>query len=101
MTRNRRASYPRVVSRHDFKRDDLHHKSALSPAIAQSNPAAYKKHMPCEIFHVPFEESFRWKWRQLSEDGSVNEQSEESYELYYECVCAARQHGYKPKIKCA
>jgi len=56
--------------------------------------------MPCEIFHVPFAESFRWKWRQLSEDGSVNEQSEESYELYYEGVCAARQHGYKPKIEC-
>lgn len=57
--------------------------------------------MPVEIFHVPHDTSFRWKWRHLSEDGSVREESQESYELFYECVCAARQRGYQPDIRCA
>ena len=57
--------------------------------------------MPCEIFHVPYNTTFRWKWRRVDEDGSVKEESEESYELFYECVCAAREHGYEPpRIKC-
>jgi len=55
--------------------------------------------MPCEIFHVPDGVSFRWKWRHVREDGSVLE-SNESYALFYECVCAARAKGYKPPIKC-
>ena len=53
--------------------------------------------MNCEIFHVPYRQSFRWKWRCVAPDGSVKE-SQESYELYYECVCAARQSGYQPRI---
>jgi hypothetical protein len=57
--------------------------------------------MPCEIFPVPHKASFRWKWRHRAEDGSVKHESEESYELFYECVCAARQNGYAPKIKCS
>ena len=57
--------------------------------------------MPCEIFHVPHQASFRWKWRHLAEDGSVKDESDESYELFYECVCAAREHGYQPQIKCS
>jgi hypothetical protein len=57
--------------------------------------------MPCEIFHVPHNASFRWKWRQLNEDGSVKAESKESYELFYECVCAARDHGYQPRITAA
>jgi len=56
--------------------------------------------MLCEIFHVPHKASFRWKWRALFEDGRLKQESEESYELFYECVCAARQHGYAPDIKC-
>jgi hypothetical protein len=55
--------------------------------------------MACEIFHVPYKTSFRWKWRAIAADGSVKV-SEESYELFYECVCAARRCGYKPQIKC-
>lgn len=53
----------------------------------------------CEIFHVPFKNSFRWRWRAIAEDGSVSE-SQESYELFYECVTAARRSGYQPQIKC-
>jgi hypothetical protein len=57
--------------------------------------------MPCEIYYVAHETSFRWKWRHLGEDGSLKDESEESYELFYECVCAARQHGYEPpRIRC-
>jgi hypothetical protein len=58
--------------------------------------------MPCEIFHVPHAASFRWKWRHLAEDGSVKDESKESYALFYDCVCAARARGYKPpRIKCS
>ena len=55
--------------------------------------------MRCEIFHVPFRKSFRWKWRAIDGEGRV-EESRESYELFYECVCAARASGYKPQIAC-
>ena len=57
--------------------------------------------MPCEIFHVPYKNSFRWKWRRVADDGSVKEESQESYELFYECVCAARKRGYQPRISAA
>jgi hypothetical protein len=57
--------------------------------------------MPCEIFHVPYNNSFRWKWRRLGEDGAVKEESQESFELFYECVCAARARGYQPRISSA
>ena len=57
--------------------------------------------MPCEIYHVPHKASFRWKWRHLAEDGSVKDESKESYELFYECVCDARKHGYQPRISAA
>lgn len=57
--------------------------------------------MPCEIYPVPHKRSFRWKWRALAADGSGGvKESKESYELFYECVCAARKSGYKPDIKC-
>ena len=57
--------------------------------------------MPCEIFHVPHAASFRWKWRHRAEDGSVQEESAESYELFYDCVCAARARGFQPpNIQC-
>jgi len=56
--------------------------------------------MPCEIYHVPHKNSFRWKWRAHASDGSLKE-SKDSYELFYECVCAARKSGYKPNIKCS
>jgi hypothetical protein len=49
----------------------------------------------CEIYHVPYKGSFRWKWRSVQADGRVIE-SENAYALYYECVCAAREQGYQP-----
>jgi len=50
----------------------------------------------CEIFHVPYKKSFRWKWRHVGEGGRTTE-SAHSYELYYECVKAARDAGYEPR----
>jgi hypothetical protein len=50
----------------------------------------------CEIFHVPEKKSFRWKWRAFRADGSTVE-SDESYQLYYECIAAARAAGYEPR----
>jgi hypothetical protein len=54
---------------------------------------------PCEIYHVPFKESFLWKWRHHSPGGGLIE-SKESYRLYYECVSAALEQGYEPNIAC-
>jgi hypothetical protein len=50
----------------------------------------------CEIFHVPHRGSHRWKWRYVGPDGRVSESSRE-YELFYECVAAARASGYEPE----
>jgi hypothetical protein len=52
----------------------------------------------CEIYHVPYNDSFAWKWRHISQDGRVTE-SKQAYALYYECVCAARESGFEPKLK--
>ena len=52
----------------------------------------------CEIFHVPYRKSFRWKWRQTGADGRAVE-SKESYALYYECISAAREAGYEPRLQ--
>ena len=59
--------------------------------------AVYKEAMKtCEIYHVPHGGSFRWKWRHVAADGRVSE-SKHEYELFYECVCAARESGYEPQ----
>lgn len=52
----------------------------------------------CEIFHVPYRKSFRWKWRHTGADGRAVE-SKESYALYYECISAAREAGYEPRMQ--
>jgi adenosine deaminase len=50
----------------------------------------------CEIFHVSSKKSYRWKWRHVDQNGRVSE-SQHSYDLYYECVKAARDAGYEPR----
>ena len=57
--------------------------------------------MSCEIYFVTEKTTFRWKWRHVAEDGSVKDESKESYELFYECVTAARESGYQPRIRCS
>ncbi|HYG54262.1 MAG TPA: hypothetical protein VD965_03085 [Burkholderiales bacterium] len=43
-----------------------------------------------------------WKWRSL-EPADKGRASEEVYELFYECVTAARREGFTPvpALKCA
>ena len=61
--------------------------------------------MRCEIYPIGYRKSekntsFRWKWRHVAADGSI-EESTELYELYYECVVAARVRGYQPPLRVA
>jgi hypothetical protein len=58
------------------------------------------RRMQCEIYHVDYKDSFRWKWRHVSADGSI-EESPQDYSLYYECVVAARSSGYQPPLRVA
>jgi len=53
----------------------------------------------CEIIYVKSKSdgTVGWKWR-LVEDKS--RASEETYELFYECVTAARAKGLQPNVKC-
>ena len=54
----------------------------------------------CEIIYV--KDAKGWKWRALTGRSSPKWQSsEETFQLYYECVLAARARGYvPPAIKC-
>ena len=49
----------------------------------------------CEIIYVKTRAGTGWKWRVVSA-GGVARSSEQSYELFYECVVAARESGYTP-----
>ena len=49
----------------------------------------------CEIFHVRRKGKLSWKWRQTAADGTPS-QSEHEYELFYECLSAARKSGLTP-----
>ena len=51
----------------------------------------------CEIYHVPYNQTFGWKWRYVQHDGHAVE-SKEVFPLYYECVIAARQRGLQPAV---
>jgi hypothetical protein len=55
----------------------------------------------CEIFHVQQAGCAGWKWRAVSPAGT-EQVSEHVYELFYECVLAARAQGYAPSpaLKC-
>lgn len=54
----------------------------------------------CEIIYL--KNAKGWKWRVLpDEDGRAETKtSGETYELFYECVAAARASGYTPNVKC-
>jgi hypothetical protein len=53
----------------------------------------------CDIIAIKHGRTFRWKWRHVEPSGQVK-QSRETYDLYYDCVSAARKNGYQPKNKC-
>jgi hypothetical protein len=53
----------------------------------------------CEIVYVV--DAKGWKWRALGDHQTRKPvRSEETFQLYYECVLAARAKGYDPEIKC-
>lgn len=49
----------------------------------------------CEIFHVRRQGKLRWKWRSTARDGTPD-LSKHEYELFYECLSAARRNGLTP-----
>lgn len=49
----------------------------------------------CEIFYVTRNGKLRWKWRHTAGDGTVD-RSHDEYELFYECLSAARDKGFTP-----
>ena len=55
----------------------------------------------CEIFHVKLEKRAGWKWRAVLPGGQI-QACKEIYDLFYECVTAARREGYDPvpALKC-
>lgn len=63
---------------------------------------AYKTQMNmnriCEIVYVTQKQSSGWKWRPLAAGAQA---CKETYELFYECVAAARACGYgAANVKC-
>jgi hypothetical protein len=49
----------------------------------------------CEIFFVRRKGKLRWKWRATAESGAIHG-PEDEYELFYECLFAARKQGFTP-----
>ena len=49
----------------------------------------------CLIVAVKHRNSFRWHWRMAGDGGKCSE----SYELFYDCLAAARAQGYQPKFQ--
>ena len=53
----------------------------------------------CEIFFV--KTAGGWKWRPLDDDNQpAGKPSAETYQLFYDCIVAARSHGFRPNIRC-
>jgi hypothetical protein len=55
----------------------------------------------CEIVYVRQGKERGWKWRSLADEARAAA-SDVLYELFYECVVAARKSGYAPfpELKC-
>ena len=52
----------------------------------------------CEIIYV--QDPKGWKWRAITdEDASKRKTSAETFQLFYECVVAARAKGYFADLK--
>ena len=54
---------------------------------------------PCEVLYV--KQAKGWKWRRVTEPGAAKApMSEQTFELFYDCVSAARARGYNPTVRC-
>ena len=70
-----------------------------APRLGKPGAWVYNRSMDiCEIIAIKDKDSFRWKWRHVGADGDV-EESDKTYPLFYECLSAAREKGYKPSFK--
>lgn len=56
----------------------------------------------CKIVYVTQRGQRGWRWQALAVHGKP-EASDKSYELFFECVLAARASGYAPmpELKCS
>lgn len=56
----------------------------------------------CKIVYVKHRGQGGWRWQGVTRQGTP-QSSERTYELFYECVVAARASGYAPtpELKCS
>lgn len=56
----------------------------------------------CKIVYVKQRGQRGWAWQRVTSNGG-RQSSERTYQLYYECVLAARAKGYSPvpELKCS
>jgi hypothetical protein len=56
----------------------------------------------CKIIYVKHRGQAGWRWQGVSGQGTP-QSSEQTYQLFYECVVAARASGYAPtpELKCS
>jgi len=52
----------------------------------------------CEIIYVKKPDGTGWKWRTLDPEAKPKV-SEQTFDLFYDCVRAARSKGYEPNVK--
>ena len=50
----------------------------------------------CEIIYVKQANGTGWKWRAVSVDDKPEPLSRETFDLFYDCVTAARAKGFQP-----
>lgn len=53
----------------------------------------------CEIIYVKRPDNKGWKWRSIEPEGKP-QVSDQTFDLFYDCVRAARAKGYEPNLKC-
>lgn len=70
----------------------------LGPLLAIMGAPLKVSMRSCEIYHVPYKDSFAWKWRHVDAQGRVVE-SGETYPLFFDCLSAARAKGFEPDLR--
>lgn len=79
----------------------MFHHFADEPGLTRGT--AYKRPMPlCKIVYVKQPGQAGWRWQGVAAHGAP-QSSERTYELFYECVIAARASGFAPtpELKCS